>query len=136
LKKLGKSIFWIIILTVFIATIAFFLIDSYICLFNKEKSKFYNKPSIIAGYKSGTFFDVHLLLYPDSTYYYSNSDKDPTGNWIQLSDTIILKQRDTIQSVLVNNKPILINNPRYNWLHQMEFIKNNYPRIVTFPKQN
>lgn len=124
-------------MTMGLITIVFLmLIFGYLYLENQEKSKFYEKPSVIAGYSSGTFFDVHLLIYSDSTYYYSNSDKGRAGNWIQLSDTIILKQRDTVQAVLVNKKPDVINNPRYNWLHGMEFIENNPPKIVTFPKHD
>ena len=53
-------------------------------------SPYYKKPAIIASNIEGTFFDVHLLLYPDSTFYYSNSNKDPTGEWTQNGDTYSL----------------------------------------------
>lgn len=141
-EKFYKTTYFIVktmgLITTCLITILFLMLI-FGCLYlgkKEEKEKFYEKPSIIAGYKSGTFFDVHLLLYPDSTYYYSNSDKEPNGIWIHLADTIILKQRDTVQSILVNKKPIVTNNPRYNWLHNMEFIENNPPKIVKFPKHD
>jgi hypothetical protein len=98
------------------------------------ESEYYKKPSVIAGYKTGTFFDVHFFAYSDSTYFYSNSDKGKIGKWEKVLDTLVLKQRDTIQAILINYKPYKIYNPRYNWLEGMNFIENNPAKIVKFPE--
>lgn len=99
-----------------------------------ENSKPFKKPSAIAGYAEATFFDAHLLLYPDSTYYYSRSSDQ--GNWIQSSDSIILHGTDSINAILVNLKPVEIRNPDYHWLNLMEIKEFNPPKVVTFPKPN
>lgn len=98
-----------------------------------DESEYYNKPSVIAGYKNGTFFEVHFLAYSDSTYFYSNSDKERIGKWEKNLDTLILKQNDSIQAILVRYKPYKIYNPTYNWLKEMNFIENNPAKIVKFP---
>jgi len=101
-----------------------------------RENEYYKRPSVISGYKTGTLFDVHFFAYSDLTYYYSNSDKGEVGKWEMHGDTLILKQIDTIQAVLIGFKPYKIYNPRYNWLYGMEFIENNPAKIVKFPKHN
>lgn len=95
--------------------------------------KYYHKPAAIIGKKEGSIHDVHLLMYPDSTFFYSNTDKNYVGDWRQKGDTITLYYQDSIQAVLVDLNPTEIYNPSFNWLHGMDFIHRFPPQIVKFP---
>jgi len=127
-------------ITLFAAVALFYLLIfgllGFQIYFQNLKAEYYEKPAVIAGYKKGSLYDAHLLLYPDSTYYSSNSNKGPLGTWVQISDTLFLKQKDTTQAILVNYKPIQIDNPTYYWLDEMQFTEFTPAKIVKFPKHH
>lgn len=120
------------ILSFTMASLVLLLFVLLFIFFFPVSSKDYEKPSVIAGYGEATFFDIHLMLYPDSTYYYSRTDQQ--GTWIQSADTIILERQDTVQATLVKLKAVEINNPDYHWLRMMQIKEFNPPKVVTFPK--
>jgi len=70
-----------------------------------KNNKNYEKPVILTGFKNRTLFDVHLLVYPDSTYYYSNFENGKIGKWEKNKDTLILKQGGITQAILVDYEP-------------------------------
>lgn len=88
----------------------------------------------MAGVYHGHFKTIRLLIYPDSTYYYSRSIHGSFGRWEQIADSLILIERDTIQAILVDKKAIQINNPNYDWLRDMRYVKLDTPETIVFPK--
>lgn len=94
---------------------------------------YHKKPAIAAGYKEGSLVIIKLLIYPDSIYYYSNSNLGRLGRWTNKGDTLELIQNGQIQARLLDFKPIEINNQTYNYLNSLPIIEFDSPKVTNFP---
>ena len=112
----------------------FFLLFSFFffrCNFSKPDNP-YQKKAIRAGCARGTLFDVHLLLYPDSSFYYSNNI--PKGNWTAKEDSLILFHKDSVLAILVQDSLVFYSNPKLSWLKIMKFVHFEDAKTAVFPK--